>query len=467
MENFTSTLLEALEQKSAWYDSTGLPAILENYRLLHTCITNLLEALSKKSLLTPDPYKTEKKISDIKAPESTPFTDQERSMILGMRTSDYDNTMDFLCNYYKFSVSNLTIGNIRKLVDLNNWIQWTSFTPNNPKLITRSLATLVFNMRQNSDAITQSMLNDSCSKASKAMQEINKGLKEFTDFQKEMYKGSIRKNVFTHPGFNASKAAESPAEEISYIKKCFSAAMGKIPFYNDLVDEIIKEDHDSDKENLQNALIKKLGIQKETQQKKEVKVDTKDMILAAARALGALPPQLTSTMNKIRDNHEVLESEHNSFMDKLKEVFRKAFNIQPNPTIYSIVIVEQTTETRRNEKLNYQTFMTEMDARLRRYMSISGKGNPGYEKLASMDEEKILDFINKQFIECNKMMQVLTALDNFFKAAASPQNRPKIKGLKMEITSIKNVIVKVNQHRAEYTAYIEEAEQMKKLGINI
>ena len=35
----------------------------------------------------------------------------------------------------------------------------------------------------------------------------------------------------------------------------------------------------------------------------------------------------------------------------------------------------------------------------------------------------------------------------------------------MELTSLKNILVKTNQLRAEYVAYIEEKEQMRKLGI--
>ena len=35
----------------------------------------------------------------------------------------------------------------------------------------------------------------------------------------------------------------------------------------------------------------------------------------------------------------------------------------------------------------------------------------------------------------------------------------------MEITAIKNSVVKVNQHRSEYTAYIEEEAQLRKLGV--
>ena len=63
------------------------------------------------------------------------------------------------------------------------------------------------------------------------------------------------------------------------------------------------------------------------------------------------------------------------------------------------------------------------------------------------------------------MIKSLNGLDEFFKAAPLPQNRSKIKGLKMEIMAIKNSVVKANQHRSEYSAYIEEEAQLKKLGI--
>ncbi|MBP5283527.1 MAG: hypothetical protein J6Y93_02550, partial [Treponema sp.] len=450
-----------------WYDSQAMPAILENYRLLHTCVKNLFESLSKKSLITPDPYKKEKKISDIKSPESTPFTDQERSLVMGMRMSDYESTLDFLCNYYKFSVSNITIGSIKKLVDLNNWIQWTSFTPNSPRIITRSLANMVQTLRTSADTLNTSLLNDSISKASRAMGEINAALKEYTDFQKELYKGNIRKHVFESPNFSMEKAMASATDEMANIKKCFASAMGKTPFYNDLVEDIIQEDHAQDKEQLQQKVLAKLDIKKEETSQKETKVDTKDMLMGAVRVLGAMTPQLIQTFNKIRENHDLLESEHNSFMDKLKKALKKAFNLPEKPTVYTVTIVEQSTDTRRTEKVNYQNFIADIASRSRRYQSVTAKGHPGYDKIYSMEETKILDFVNKQIQETQRLITILNALDEYFKSAALPQNKPKVKGIKMEITALKNCLVKSNQHRAEYSAYIEEEQQMKKLGIKL
>ena len=173
-KNFSEQLIAAIDKKTDWFNSRELQNVLEQYRLMHTCEKTLYEFLLKKSLITPDPYKNDKKISDIVPPENSPFTDNERSMIIGMRLSDYDSTLDFLCNYYKFSVSNLQISNIKKLIDLNNAIQWNSFSVNSTNINTRTIATLLFNAKQGADALTVNMINDSVSKAGKQFLQSTK-----------------------------------------------------------------------------------------------------------------------------------------------------------------------------------------------------------------------------------------------------------------------------------------------------
>ena len=463
--NFTEQLLAALDAKAQWFDNNQLPEMLENYRLLHTCVKSLFDFLLKKSMIHSDPYKNEKKISDITSPENSPFTEAERSMVMGMRFSDYDSTLDFLCNYYRFSVSNLTVPNIRKLIDLNNSIQWNSFSVNSNNTNTRTLATMLLSAKQNCEAITVSMINDSISKAGKAITAINKQLKELTDFQREFYKGNIRKNVYEHPNFDKAKAFSSPADELAQIKKLFTAVMGKIPFYSELIEEIIEEDQGANKAELQTLLLKKLEVSNTKSEKKEVTIDTKEILLTAVRVFGATPGQIMQIAQKIQENHELLESEHNSFWDKFKKVLMKAFNIEEKPTFYQITVTDPTTATRSHEKINFHQFVGELAARARRYNSVCVKRAPGYEKLAQLDSDKILAYVNQQITECQKLMKTLNGMDEFFKNAPQPQNRNRVKGIKMEITALKNSVVKANQHRSEYSAYVEEEAQLKKLGI--
>ena len=463
--NFKDTLLKALDEKTQWYDNEELPRLLDNYRLLYTCIKNLFEFLAKKALITPDPYKLDKKISDIKAPDTSQFVENEKSVVIGQRFSDYETTLDFMCNYYKFSVNHLTIANTKKLIDFNNTFHWSSFSQNHSKINTKVLAGIVAAGRQNSDALTASMVNDSLSKASKAMTEINGILKEYAEFQKEYYKGQIRKNVFSHPNFDAAKASQSMADETAQIKKAFVAAMGKIPFYTELVEELVQEDQGDDKAAKQKAVLDKLAIKKHEDKVEEKKVDTKEMILEGVRLLGGIPLHLEQIGSKVRENHDILESEHNSFKDKLLKALRKAFNLEEKPVIYVVTVNDQRTGTQRTEKINYAVLVNEIAVKQRRYAACSNKKTQGYAKISSMTEDKILAFLSAQITECQRLMVVLNALNDFFKSAANPTNKSRIKGFKIDVDAMKNTIIKINQIRAEYSSYIEEEEQMRKLGI--
>ena len=87
-------------------------------------------------------------------------------------------------------------------------------------------------------------------------------------------------------------------------------------------------------------------------------------------------------------------------------------------------------------------------------------------KIGAQQDARILEFLNKQAVENTRLMQVLSALDDYFKTNASPLDRSKIKGIKPELSFVKSIMVKINQSKAEYIALIEEQEQMRKLGIS-
>ena len=58
-------------------------------------------------------------------------------------------------------------------------------------------------------------------------------------------------------------------------------------------------------------------------------------------------------------------------------------------------------------------------------------------------------------------------MDEFFKANVVQEDRDKIKGIKPELSALKNTYVKANQMRYEYSAQKESEEQMKRLGVNM
>ena len=156
-ENFNQKIILAVLEREQQFNSIELPKAQENYRLHLSCIRNIIDALVKRSLIVPDPYKTENKIADINVVDTTPFADNERQKVLGIRLSDYESMLDYICNYMRFSVDQLTMERIRKLVEYNNTFTWNSLTQNSTKSNTRALATLLNELKANSPQMALSL----------------------------------------------------------------------------------------------------------------------------------------------------------------------------------------------------------------------------------------------------------------------------------------------------------------------
>ncbi|MFA6936981.1 MAG: hypothetical protein WCQ67_01985 [Treponema sp.] len=464
-DTFNKELLEAIKDRINFFDTNVLVNTQENYRLHHSCVKNIFDVLTNKSLVNPDPYKNEKKISDIVSPENTEFSDNERPVILGTRFSDYESMLDFICNYFKFSVEHITLEQIRKLNDLNSTFAWNNLSLNSQKPNTRALATVLVSARNGADPLTLSLINDSISKSAKALQEITSDFKALSEFQREVYKGNVRTAVFDNSQFNKEKAYRSPADMQLEIKKLFPVVMDKKPYYSDLIGEIVLEELGKDKEQRREKLLSNLRVVKKVATKKEVVVDTHEMIMDCVRVIGTMSDQYNLILDKICANHELLESENNSFSDKLIKFIRKTFGLKDPPLDYEVLITDKATETTRRLRISYDQFVADLSKRVKYYASFSIKRTPGYNKIATMTEDKIIDFINTQMAEIHELENKLDALDRFFKDACSTEDHYKVKGIKMELTTLKNIQVKANQRRAEYLAYVEEKEQMKKLGI--
>ncbi len=464
-ENFTKELFEVFDEKVRWYDTEELPRMLEEYRRLLAHVGNVYTTLLKKSTISADPYKLEKKISEIKPISDKPFNESERNLVIGTRLSDYESMLDFICNFFTFSVSNIKADRIKKLVDFNNGFQWHSVIATSASPNTKGLSDCLVPIRQGTDALATSVLNDSLSNAAKTVEIINGILKEFADFQREVYKVEIRREVMAHPSFLIDKVFESKESMLAQIKKVFQAVATKKAFYNELIDEIIEETIGDNAKEKQQSLISKLVVKKSSKQAKEKQIDTRQILMDSVRSLGGVVPQLESIITKFQANSEVLENEKTSFWAKLIEIIQKAFNLDKKTLVYKIVLVDSMTQSKHYEHIDFNEFILSLQKRCKYYLSFSTRKTPGYEKIEAMSDEKVVEFISKNLSECQRLLGTLSALDDFFKETVTPLDRSKIKGIKMEISSLKNTIIKTNQRKAEYSSIIEEQKQMKKLGL--
>ncbi len=462
---FTEKLKDAVKAKSDWLNSESLPKMLEHYRLLHTCVRNIYETLVKRSLITPDPYKLEMKISEIASPDDSHFVESERSVVMGSRFSNYESMLDYVCTYVKFSTDYINIARIKKLLDLNNAFQWSNMTVNNSRTNSRVLATLFQEVRRSAPQLTISLINDSIAKSTKAVAEINAILKDLMSFQREAYKIRIRHDVIEHPKFNKEKAGKSQADEIAEIKKNLSSIPGKIPYYTELVQEIAAEDLAPDRLQLQEQTIARLAITVKTEKSKKVSVDYKQYLLECLHILSSLGELYSTIAEKIQSNVNILENQKNTLFRKIVRAVRKMFNLSEPPLVYDFIIIDQKKDTKSHRNVDIGVFIATLTRKAAFFTPLSNAYGTEFSKIKNYPEQNILDYLNKSITENQEILTILTAADEFFKQNVDSHDRSKIKGLKIDLISIKNIIVKAIQKRSEYVGYIEEQEQMKKLGI--
>ena len=461
---FTNQLQLALMAKQTWFNAERLQKMLEQFRLLHTCVRNMNEVFVKRSLIQPDPYKLETRISEIGTIETTSFVENEDSIILGKRFSDYEMMLDFICTYFRFSVENITVNRIKTLMELLNAFDWTNLSSNSSKSNTRALATTIQKARANAPAVTISLINDSVEKCSKCCKMISSYLTELADFQKELYKGNLRKDLFEHPDFNKSKAFSSPDAEMAEIRRLYVKTTGKKTFYSDLVQEIIEEDQGNDRLALRQKLLDKLEIKIEETKKETRTVNPHELLMSAVFSLGVMSSILGGLYSKLSENFDLLFSTKQTFFAKFVEALKKALGIKEKERECTITVTDQQSGSKSSEHIQVNAFLMQISKLAHIYAGIASKGNE-YNKINAAKEEDALIFLNRQIQENQKLFTTINALDEHFKTHVEVLQRPKVKGLKIDLSSYRNAIISANKKRGEYVSAKEEIEQMQKLGI--
>lgn len=465
--DFSIQVQQLVSQKVEWYNSEALQDLLVKYRLLHTCIKNLYEVLVKRSIIDSDPYRLDKRISEIKVPASDVFSESDISSIFGERFSDYENMLDYICTYMRFNVEELNMVTVKKLIDFNKAFEWTNISSNNPKMNTRALAICLANARNGAPSVLQSMINDSINKCQFTVDEIDKILNEYGLFWREYYKAQVRKMVFSNPGFDKNAAMSSAENEFNEIKKNFVKSLGKaLPFYNDLISEIIDEDLGANKEKKREAVIKKLQPKvANVIRKKSEGPSAKEYLLATVLCLAGTAPTIGQLRAKLSENFNLLFEKKKNFLAKLFDALKKALNIREKEKIALVKIKDPKTGGERVEKLSVVSFMIDLGKKEKIYNGIAAKG-PEYNKIESCNEDVILSFVNKQLSEIQSLFTMINALDAHFKNSVDASLKAKVKGMQIELSALRNSIVNTNKKRGEYISFKEESEQMKKLGIS-
>jgi hypothetical protein len=457
VKDYQNSLSAALEERRDWLEKIELARLKEELRTYQTSFSSLYTIYLKKGLINEDPYKQEAKIGELEVPETGPFTEAERIDQLSIRLSNFDNQLDFLVNFYQFGVEFLNLERIKRILGLVRYIDWVHLSPDAQSANTKAVAEITNQSKLGIDPIALSVISGSLSNLSKSTAAVMGILKELTAYNKETYKLEVRTAITS--GMTAAEAG------IPAIKKKFAAALPGKPFYQELVDEIIKEDYSKDGPALQQNVLKSLAVAENKPKTAKAKVSFKGILLDGVHVISSTASTFNETASKLDENEALLANRKKSFWEKVKDVLHQMMNKEPDEVIYDVEYMDPAKGVPVKEKVNFHHFRNEMDRKNRILASLTAHGT-AQAKLEAMSEDQITVFLEKNIREVQSLYRTLTALDEFFKAETPRADRDKVKGIKPELAAIKNAIVRANQLRHEYSAQKEEEEQMRRLGIS-
>ncbi|GHU54893.1 hypothetical protein FACS189442_1760 [Spirochaetia bacterium] len=453
--SYQKNLSEALAARANWIEGTELGKLKADLRIYQSSFAMLYNIYLKKGLINEDPYKQDVRIAELEVPDSGAFAEGDRVEKMSIRLSNYDNQLDFLVNFYQFSVESLKLDQIKRILGLVKYIDWVHLTADSPSPNTQAVADLTAQSKNGIDPLALNVIGKSLGGLSQSTGSIMQRLKVLSDYQREAYKLEVRTAV----SGNMSEAEAAPAN----IKKKFPAALPGRPFYAELIEEIIREDYSKDGPALQEKILK--GLQVPEGKSKTVKpaVSIKSTLIMALQVLGSVSNTLLEIGSKLDENETLFANRKQSFGEKVRRLFQQMMNKEPESAVFDLDYI-YPVKGRMQEKVTYNSLRSDMEKKARTLGSFTSKA--AAPKLEAMADEQLTQLLDRSLRDIQPMHRTLTGLDEYFKDNASTEDRSKIKGIKPELATMKNAITRSNQLRHEYSAQKEEEEQMKKLGIS-
>lgn len=439
----------------------------ELYRLFHSSYLTLYNLLLRKSLIHEDPYKNENRISEVEPPPQGPYMESEKEEQVSIRLSMLESQLDFLINYYQFSLDFMNLERLRQIIALTTYIKWDNLSESSTHLNTRALGDMAAKIKGGPDSLSTGILTDSLNQIEKAYKEVLRILKQLSDYHRENYKYELRMNIFAKLNLNGKAVMSRQEDAVKAIRRKFAEQMGDMPFYSELVKEIFLEEYSPQAERLKEELLEKTAVKEDVQKKAKEEVSYKALLMDSLRFLASCSGQLEDAARKLSENSYVLESRKLSLGEKFKRWLIKFAQGEKEQLVYEVEFFDITTSASKTEKVNFKEFIESVQKRARILTGITNKMSPTHKRLEASDEDAIYSFLNQNLEDMQVILRKMPALDTFFKSEVPREQRARLRGIKIEINAIKNSVVKANQKRHEFVARKEEMEQLKKLGINV
>ncbi len=466
-DGFQARLEAAVEAKRVFLDDKALPRLKESFRAFQSLFENLYNILLRKALIQEDPYRYEQKISEIEVPPRGNIPELEKGERLGRRLGAFHAQLEFLNSYYQFSTDFLDLQRIRRITGLVQYIDWMNLSETSPEATTAVLAETLGKIRPGSDNISTGIISSSLAQMHSLSRTILAGLKEVIGFQRQSYKLMLRRELFSSVRDTLGKLYAAGAEKAyEKVRSIFATTMRGKPFYRDLVNELLEEEFSKEAPKLQQQCLADLKIIEKKPGEVRKKSDYRVILMEAIRLILPAGGHLQDALRKVVTNQEILEKGRQGLGEKLRSWLQKTFQNRERSWMVEIRYFDARTSTTQSEVIEFHKFVESVRRKSSLFGALNQPDSTSFARLSESSEQQIDTFLRKNIGELQLIYRRLQGLNDYLRQEAPAEQKGRLKGIKIELSGLKNCVVRANRRRYEYVALKEEELRLQQLGVS-
>jgi len=465
LQEFESRLEQAILSYGAYLDDKLLPQLKDHFRSVKSSFDAIHTLLQKKSLLKQDPYNYEEHISEIDVPSDDDFMESEQDTVVGVRLTKYSARLDFLLNYFAFSLDNLNLVRLKNLVKFVGYINWRNLSETSAQPTTRGTAILLAKLKSQHDQLSVNIVTDAKEQLNTRAKQILDTLKAVTTYQRERYKLDYRQRIIPKLGSPATTDHNAIDVALRKSRTLIAKEMPGSPIVRELILEIFAENEETHAGiAARDSILSSLRVP-DAPEKKDASIDIKSILLEAVRGFAGCSSAIELSMKKLSDNTIILESRKLGFGEVVRKIWQRMRGHEETGRVFDVEYIDPETTSRHREQIDFETFKAAASRRARVYAGfLSRTGN--WKKIESSGDEALMEFLTTEAHELQVLVRRLESLETYFKAEVPREQRNRLSSLGNELVAIKEALSRGRKKLHSYVARHDEIEQLKKLGIN-
>jgi len=447
---FLDRLSEALVTRAKWLETMQITKLRDAMISYQSLFEGVMAMLIRKGLLREDPYNYEQAFTEIVLPSDETLPEFENSDELSFRLAAFRRQLRYVSTEYPMQLSDLGLARLKRVTSLVAYVNWLEFGEGSKSPTTKAFARAFMKVRMGSDTMASQILKDSETQIVRTMQGIRALIAELVAYQREVWKAELRAKVLPSLGLVSGETRMQREEAQRAVRRGFAHSMADKPWYPALADEVIDEEIADDGEKRRDKVLTSLVVTATVKEKPSNAPEGRTILKDAVRMLGRPHEELATALAILEENERVLLEGRPTGGGWLKRILGVGGPTQAPDRQYKVQFAEPGTATPKTETVDFPKLLEEVEKKSSFLATLTSGSSPASRKVAKASEKQLAAFLDRQLNDLLLIHRRLTSLNTSFQARMA-QEKKSARGIKIELLTIKNAIIKANEKRHEYT----------------